>query len=72
MSISGYEYNIEGENYIDISSAADFLGISHNNFRNLMRGVEFGKAHNISFKRQGRKIFFKKENLKLLKEILSK
>lgn len=72
MANSGYEYNIDGENYIDIASAADFLGISHNNFRNLMRGVEFGKVHDISFIRQGRKIFFKKDKLKLLKNIMNK
>lgn len=72
MDVSGYEYTIDGENYIDTSMAAKFVGMSLTNFRNLMRGVRLCKEQDIVFKVSGKKMFFKKDNLKLLKDILSK
>lgn len=67
MTVSGYEYTIDGENYIDIKSAANVLGMSQTTFRNLIRGIEFARKHDLDFVRQGHKVLFKKEKLDLLK-----
>ena len=68
MAVSGYEYTIDGENYIDIKGAADVLGMSLTTFRNLIRGIEFAKKYDLQFVRQGHKVLFLKEKLDILKK----
>lgn len=67
MNVSGYEYTIDGENYIDVKGAADVLGMPQTTFRNLIRGIEFASKHDLHFVRKGHKVFFKKENLDILR-----
>lgn len=67
MAFQGYDYTIEGETYVDLVTAADWLKMSAANLRNLMRGVEWERENALPFVRKGNKIFFKKDKLKTLK-----
>lgn len=72
MAVIGYEYNIQGENYLDIKSAADIIGVSYSQLHSLMRGVMFGKLNEINFLKKDKKIFLRKEEIKILKKAFSK